>query len=66
MKLLAFDARERPQDYDDVMSLLQNAEQDDVTRAEASVALIAERGFHRGKDLAKQLGAALRRVSSGA
>jgi hypothetical protein len=63
MKLLAFDARDRPQDHDDIMALLRHASDDDVAMAASGVALIAERGFGRGKDLAAQLKVALERAS---
>ena len=59
MKLLAFDARARPQDYDDVVGLLAKARPDDVAEARASVALICRRGFNRGRDLVSALADAL-------
>lgn len=62
MKLLAFDARDRPQDHDDIMSLLRHAAESDIARASASVRLIHERGFDRGKDLRAALDVALERA----
>jgi len=59
MKLLARDDRRRPQDADDIRSLLAVA--DDVERARCgdSIALIVERGFARERDLLAAWRAAL-------
>ncbi len=51
MKLLAYDARDRPMDHDDVMALLHVADDAELRRAEEALQLIAERGFHRDRDL---------------
>jgi len=61
MKVLAFDDRQRPQDFDDVAALLQHAGEQDVAAARASLTLITARGFHRGKDLAAELDRMLQR-----
>ncbi len=55
MKVLAFDERQRPQDYDDIMALLREADAAELSSAEQSLELITQRGFHRGKDLPKEL-----------
>jgi predicted nucleotidyltransferase len=55
MKVLAFDERRRPQDYDDIVALLHYAGDEDIEVARASVALVTARGFHRDKDLATDL-----------
>lgn len=51
MKLLARDDRHRPNDADDLRALAAVAEDDDWTDAASAVALIAERGCARGRDL---------------
>lgn len=53
MKLLARDDRERPQDFDDIRRLFVAADVNERRRVTKSIALIAERGFSRGRDLAK-------------
>jgi hypothetical protein len=55
MKVLAFDHRQRPQDHDDIMALLREANPDELARAEAGLELVGERGFHRGKDMRAEL-----------
>lgn len=55
LKLLARDDRSRPQDYDDLQALLRGISQVELTRAREAVALILERGFSRGRDLASAL-----------
>lgn len=55
MKLLAFDDRERPQDYDDLVSLLSVADAEERQTARVVIALIESRGASRGKDLAAEL-----------
>lgn len=54
-KVLARDDVTRPQDAGDIRALVCAATTADLARAQASVALIAERGFHRGRDLAALL-----------
>jgi hypothetical protein len=54
LKLLARSA-ERPQDQTDLVALLKRADPQELRRAREGLALITERGFHRGKDLASEL-----------
>ncbi len=51
LKILAQDDDTRPQDAGDIRGLVRAAGIDDLARAHASVALISERGFARGRDL---------------
>jgi predicted nucleotidyltransferase len=62
MKTLARDDRERPQDYDDLRALILEATDEDLRLARESVALIADRGFHRGRELASDLEHIIRQV----
>lgn len=55
MKLLASDARQRPNDYDDLLSLANFADAEDRALASGAVDLITERGYNRGRDLQKAL-----------
>lgn len=55
MKLLARDDRHRPNDADDLRELAVVASPEDWGRAEASVRLIEQRGFARGRDLTAAL-----------
>lgn len=59
LKVLARDDRRRPQDRVDLAGLLSHADAAAVTEARASLALVTERGFHRGRDLVAALDAAL-------
>ena len=60
LKILARDDVNRPQDLGDLRALLRVASAVDVARARAALALIAERGYHRGRDLAADFEALLR------
>jgi hypothetical protein len=60
LKILARDDRQRPQDYDDLVALLQDATDVDLSEARLAVALIAERGFNRNRDLMQSLDELLR------
>jgi predicted nucleotidyltransferase len=60
LKLLA-QAERRPQDAADLQALLAVADGPETTRARASARLIQARGFHRGRDLERDLDALLRR-----
>jgi predicted nucleotidyltransferase len=60
LKLLARDDRRRPQDWDDIQSLLSEADATDVAEARAAVELVVERGYHRGKGLVDELNEILR------
>jgi predicted nucleotidyltransferase len=55
MKLLAFDERRRPQDYDDLTALLRVADAAEDALLEEALSLITARGFERGKDLREEL-----------
>ena len=49
----------RDVDLVDLRALLRAATTEDVTRAREALALIADRGYHRGRELAPQLDALL-------
>ena len=51
LKVLSRDDVTRPQDLVDLRSLLRVASSADLTRARESLALIAARGYHRGRHL---------------
>ena len=51
LKVLARDDRTRPQDRVDLAALLGHADAAALTEARAALALVAHRGFHRGRDL---------------
>jgi len=53
LKLLARDDRSRPQDADDLRALRRVADAAELTRARAAAHLIEERGFARGRNLAR-------------
>jgi len=55
LKVLARDDRRRPQDYDDLLALTAAATSEEIERARASLRLIQQRGFARGKDLLPEL-----------
>lgn len=59
LKVLARDDRSRPRDAEDLRALLAEAGPDDLASARASLALVAGRGFQRGKDLFAELDRAL-------
>lgn len=59
LKVLARDDLTRPQDRVDLVTLLAVATAADLAEARAALALIAERGYHRGKDLQADLEALL-------
>jgi predicted nucleotidyltransferase len=60
LKLLARDDRRRPQDADDLRSLLKEATTGDLTEARDALSAIAARGYHRGRDLVEALETFLR------
>jgi hypothetical protein len=60
LKVLARDDRTRPQDRLDLSALLRAADASMLSLARASLALITQRGFHRGRDLSVSLDAALK------
>jgi len=49
----------RPKDLQDCQSLWRRMREDDLQQAQDALKLIAERGFHRGKDLKAELARAL-------
>jgi predicted nucleotidyltransferase len=51
LKLLARDDRQRPQDADDLRALRRVADSAEIARAREGAALVAGRGFGRGRDL---------------
>lgn len=59
MKILARDDRTRPQDRVDLVALLTVATPADTAEARAALTLIAERGYHRGRNLRAELDALL-------
>lgn len=58
LKLLSVDEK-RPKDTQDIMLLLQEADPQEIQRCREAIALITQRGYHRGRDLT----AALERIS---
>jgi predicted nucleotidyltransferase len=54
MKMLARDDRHRPQDWDDLRSLLREAGALDLEQAREGLRLVQERGYQRGKPLLEQ------------
>lgn len=60
LKVLARDDRTRPQDRLDLAALVAAPERADIQEARSALALITQRGFHRGKNLGDDLSAALR------
>lgn len=59
LKVLSRDDERRPQDLVDLRALLRAATTEEVARAREALALIATRGYHRGRELAAQLDALL-------
>lgn len=55
LKVLAHDARRRPQDHDDIRALLREAAPADLAQAEEALRLIEARGTNRGKALLTEL-----------
>ena len=55
MKVLSRDDVRRPQDLVDLRGLLRVAGEDELTRARQALALIAARGYHRGRDLTSEM-----------
>src|SRR5206468_2011432 len=54
-KVLSRDDIYRPQDRVDLTALLRTAKEEDIAAASDALRLIEARGFHRGKDLLKEL-----------
>jgi hypothetical protein len=59
LKVLSRNDATRPQDAVDLQALLRIASEDDIELARQSAQLISERGFHRERDLAAALEAAI-------
>jgi hypothetical protein len=59
LKVLSRDDERRPQDLVDLRALLRAATAEEVSRAREALALIAMRGYHRGRTLSSQLDALL-------
>ena len=55
LKVLSRDDVKRPQDIADLWALLRVASPPELERARKSLALIATRGYHRGRDLALEI-----------
>lgn len=55
MKVLAYDQRDRPQDHDDLLGLLEVLPAGQVDDVIDALRLITERGYHRGADLVARL-----------
>jgi hypothetical protein len=55
LKTLSADPDRRPQDRTDCLALLKLATPDDIASARSALALITQRGFHRGKNLSHEL-----------
>jgi len=55
LKVLSRDDETRPQDQADLRALIRVASPEELARARASLDLIVERGYHRGRDLIAQL-----------
>jgi hypothetical protein len=55
LKILSRDDEERPQDRADLRALLRVATPVELDRAREAVALIASRGYHRGRDVVAEL-----------
>jgi uncharacterized protein with PhoU and TrkA domain len=51
MKVLSLDARRRPQDWDDIMSLFRVANATELQAALRALQTIVQRGFSRSKNL---------------
>jgi Nucleotidyl transferase AbiEii toxin, Type IV TA system len=55
LKVLSRDDVTRPQDLADLRALLRVASSAELARARQSIALIAARGYHRGRDLVSEM-----------
>ncbi len=64
LKILSQDENSRPQDAADIKSLLEAADETELTRAREAVQLITRRGYHRERDLVAALESAIKRMRS--
>jgi hypothetical protein len=55
LKVLSRDDIRRPQDLVDLRALLRVMSASELARARESLALIAARGYHRGRDLTSEM-----------
>ena len=55
LKVLSRDDERRPQDLVDLRALVRVASPTEITRARDAIALIAARGYHRGRDLTSEM-----------
>jgi hypothetical protein len=55
LKVLAHDARRRPQDHDDIRALLREATEADLEQARSALRLVEARGGNRGKPLLAEM-----------
>lgn len=60
MKVLARDDERRPQDLIDIRNILKAISREELEQARSALTLITERGFHRQKDLLKELDSLIR------
>ena len=60
LKVLSRDDVRRPQDLVDLRALLRVASPAELARARESLVLIADRGYHRGRDLMSEMNTLLR------
>ena len=60
LKVLSRDDVTRPQDLGDLRALLRVAPPAELARARDSLALIAARGYHRGRELMSEMNTLLR------
>ena len=65
LKILARDDRTRPQDRVDLAGLLAHADATAMDEARRALALVTERGFHRGRDLQAALQATIEEFRPG-
>jgi hypothetical protein len=54
-KVLSRDDNSRPQDRSDLLALIKEANEDDLAAAREALKIIRARGFHRQKDLLREL-----------
>jgi predicted nucleotidyltransferase len=60
LKVLSRDDVTRPQDVADLRALLRVASSAELARAQVALTMIADRGYHRGRDLMSELNTLLR------
>lgn len=55
LKILARDDETRPQDAADIRALMETGDEEVILRARGLLRLITERGYHRGRDIVRDL-----------